>query len=241
MQYVFLSFIAGLLTIVSPCVLPLLPVVLAESSTEKNWKTPFVIIASMAVSIFAFTLLLKVSTVFLDVNESIWQNTSGVLIVIVGAALVFPNIWTFISMKIGLLKKTHELQNASLKKTGVIRNILLGASLGPIFTSCSPTYGIILATVFPSSYTVGLLNLFVYVFGLALILGAIAIGGQRVIKKISWASKSDGWFKKSLGVLLIILGVLIATGLIRDLETWWASSSFNFNDFEIDKIREIRK
>ena len=96
MQYVFLSFIAGLLTIVSPCVLPLLPVVLAGSSTEKNWKTPFVIIASMAVSIFAFTLLLKVSTVFLDVNESIWQNTSGVLIVIVGAALVFPNIWTFI-------------------------------------------------------------------------------------------------------------------------------------------------
>lgn len=239
MEYLLLSFFAGVLTVASPCVLPMLPVVFAGTTAEKSWRTPFTIIASLTVSIVAFTLLLKVSTVFIGVDESLWQIISGVLIAIVGLSMVFPKVWDFISVRAGFVNKSHELQNKSLEKKGMVRNILLGISLGPIFSSCSPTYGIILATVLPGSFSVGLLNIVIYALGLAFVLSVIAIGGQKLIQKISWASASNSWFRRSLGILLVIVGLLIATGLIRELEIWWASSEYNFINYEIDQVRKI--
>lgn len=241
MQYLFLSLLAGILTVASPCVLPLLPVVLGGSVSEKSWRTPFVIISSMSISIIIFTLLLKVSTIFLNVDSYFWLKLSGALVVMVGVSMTFPQLWDYISTKTGFVKKSHELQNTSIAKEGLSRNILLGTSLGPIFSSCSPTYGIIIATVLPTSFPIGLLNIIVYVFGLAVTLGAIAVGGQRVVKKMSWLSKSEGKFRRVIGIVFIIVGILIFTGLIRDLETWWASSDFNFIGFEIDQVQKIKK
>ncbi len=240
MEYLILSFFAGMLTVASPCVLPLLPVVLASSVAEKSRRSTFVIIGSLAVSIIAFTLFLKVSTVFIDVDDSIWLKLSGGLIVLVGLSLLFPKTWDFISIKLSFVEKAHVLQSKSLEHKGIVRNILLGASLGPIFSSCSPTYGIILGTVLPNSFSVGLLNLVLYTLGLVLVLTIIAVGGQGIVKHLAWASRSNGWFRKSIGIFLLIMGFLIATGLIRELEIWRANSDFNFIDFEVDQVKKIR-
>ncbi|HMS24880.1 MAG TPA: cytochrome c biogenesis protein CcdA [Acidimicrobiia bacterium] len=240
MEYLLLSFFAGMLTVASPCVLPLLPVVLGGSAIEKSWRTPSTIIASVGLSIIAFTLLLKVSTIFLGVDDDFWLKISGVLISVVGLSMAYPKLWDYVSIKFGFVEKSHELQNKSIQKKGILRNILLGVSLGPIFSSCSPTYGIILATVLPSNFAVGLLNIVVYDLGLVFILGLIALGGQRVIQKLSWVSNSDGLFRRGIGFMLVLVGLLIATGLIRDLETWWAGSDFNFIQFEIDRVQNIK-
>jgi cytochrome c biogenesis protein CcdA len=240
MEYILLSLFAGILTVASPCVLPLLPVVLASSAAEKSRRTPIIIIASLSISIVVFTLLLKVSTVFIGVDETFWLKLSGLLILAVGLSMLFPKVWDYISLKLKFIEKSHELQNKSLEKKGILRNILLGVSLGPIFSSCSPTYGIILGTVLPNSFAVGLLNLIVFALGLAIVLFAIAFGGQWVLKRLTWASKSDGWFRKFVGIFLVLIGILIATGLIRDLEIWWASSDFNFIGFEVDQVKKIQ-
>ncbi|MCA9327976.1 cytochrome c biogenesis protein DipZ, partial [Candidatus Saccharibacteria bacterium] len=69
-----LSFIAGLLTVFAPCVLPLLPVILGGSfdPTTRDRRRPYIIIASLLASLILFTILLKASTVLIGVDPKVW-------------------------------------------------------------------------------------------------------------------------------------------------------------------------
>jgi len=77
MTLLLASFLAGILTILAPCVLPVLPVVLAGSLGEKQKWYPYLVILSLAVSIVLFTLVLKVSTIFIDIPQNFWKYLSG--------------------------------------------------------------------------------------------------------------------------------------------------------------------
>ncbi len=70
------SFVAGILTILAPCVLPVLPVVLAGSVTEKKWWYPYLVTLSLALSVVLFTVLLKASTLLIDIPPSFWKILS---------------------------------------------------------------------------------------------------------------------------------------------------------------------
>ena len=99
-----------------------------------------------------------------------------------------------------------------------MKNILIGFSLGPVFSSCSPTYAIILAIVLPSSLLFGFAALVAYILGLAAVLLAIAIFGQKFIKNVKWIADPNGWFKKILGIVFILVGVAIMSGYDKKIE-----------------------
>jgi cytochrome c-type biogenesis protein len=69
-------FLAGVLTILAPCVLPVLPVVLAGSITERQRWYPYVVTLSLALSIVLFTIVLKASTLFIDIPSVFWKYLS---------------------------------------------------------------------------------------------------------------------------------------------------------------------
>ncbi len=215
-----LSLLAGVLTILSPCVLPLLPVVLAGSAAEKNRRAPFLVIASLAVSVMLFTLLLKATTALLGVPSNVWLIVSGALVVFIGASLAFPRVWDTISLRIGLQSAAGKLSERSGRASGTTRSLLLGFSLGPVFTSCSPTYGLILAVVLPASLADGVLNIAAYTLGLSAVMLAVAWGGRAVTSRLGWATDPRGRFRRGLGVFLILTGLLIGTGSIRAVEAW---------------------
>ena len=54
--------------------------------------------------------------------------------------------------------------------------------------------------------------------GLAIV--AVAIGGQKLITRLKWATDPTGWFKRSIGILFVIVGILIFTGTVKDLQAW---------------------
>jgi len=71
MILLIVSFIAGVLTILAPCILPLLPVVLGGAVSDAgNRRRPFIIIIALSLSVFIFTLLLKGSTALITVSPS---------------------------------------------------------------------------------------------------------------------------------------------------------------------------
>ena len=142
------AFIAGILTILAPCVLPVLPVILGGGLVQGQTKRILVICTSFIVSIVAFTLLLKVSTVCTGVNPMIWSYVSGTILILFGLIYVFPHIRENFSVAIGLYKTQNLLNNHDNSIRG---NILLGAALGPVFSSCSPTYAVIIALILPVS------------------------------------------------------------------------------------------
>lgn len=220
MELLPLSLLAGVLTVLSPCVLPLLPVILAGSAAESGRRSAYLIIASLAVSVIAFTLFIRGASALLGVPTDVWLIVSGSLVLFIGVTLAFPALWERISTVTGLNRATGELVDSSAQRTGAARPLLLGLSLGPIFTSCSPTYGLILAAVLPTSFAVGFANLLAYTVGLSALMLLIALGGQSMTRRMKWAVDPKGVFRRGLGGVLIVVGLLIATGVIKDVEAW---------------------
>lgn len=213
MTLLIISFIAGLLTVLAPCVLPILPIIIGGSiDGQNNYKRTIVIIASLCVSLVVFTLILKVSTVFIDVPQSFWTYTSSLIILFFGLSFLFPTIWDKIPGLAKISGNSNKLISAGFQKKSFVGDMIIGAALGPVFSTCSPTYFLILATVLPVSFSLGLFYILVYVFGLALALFAISILGDKLVEKLGGASDPRGVFKRSIGFIFILVALFIATG-----------------------------
>ena len=186
MILLIVSFIAGILTVLAPCVLPLLPVVLAGSAAEtKNVRRPLVIIVSLSASVFIFTLLLKGSTALIGASPTFWNYVSAIILAAFGLTLIFPETWARIVMKIpGHNKPDSVVMKGYNGHSSFWTDVLVGAALGPVFTTCSPTFFVILATVLPQSFALGIIDLLAYIIGLALALLLIAWIGQKLIDKL---------------------------------------------------------
>ena len=220
MSLLIVSFLAWVLTILAPCVLPLLPVILwasVEDSTNKY--KPYIIIASLSFSIILFSLLLKVSTALIWVDPIVWKIFSGWILVWFWIITIFPNLWKTFSTKIWFAWKSNEWLSKSANKSGLFWSIMVGMSLWPVFASCSPTYGLILAVILPTSFAIWLLNLFAYVLWLAVMLLLIALLGQKLIKNLKWASNPNGVFKKILGVLFLAIWLAIISWYDKVVES----------------------
>jgi cytochrome c biogenesis protein CcdA len=232
------AFIAGVLTTLAPCVLPMLPVIVGGSvvgaDQSRNLRRALVITGSLAVSIIAFTLLLKASTVFIDIDPDVWPIVSGVILIALGLVTLIPQIWEAISSLIGLQARTTKNLASANATDGVTGQILTGAALGPVFSSCSPLYGYVIVTAIPASFSHGLLLLVVYCIGLSGTLLLVALAGQRVIGKLGWAADSHGWFRRAMGLIFVLVGVGVLLGFDKDIQTWVLENS-PIAPWELDK------
>lgn len=233
-ELILIAFIAGVMTVLAPCILPLLPIIVGGSvrTGEKAWLRPFVITGSLAVSVILFTLLLKFSTSLLGIPPQVWQVASGIIIVLLGIAMVWPASWKKAGLRLNLA--SNKLLGNAGKKQGLIGDILTGAALGPVFSSCSPTFAFIVATVLPATFAVGFLYLVTYAVGLSSILLLVALLGQKLIAKLQWASNPNGWFKRTIGILFIVVGLFIATGFDHKVQTFLVQKGWYdpFSQFE---------
>lgn len=239
MILLIVSFIAGVLTVLAPCTLPLLPVIIGSSvngtdGEKPNLKKALIIAVSLGISMIIFTLLLKASTAFINIPQSTWSIISGSIILLFGLISIFPSVWEKIPLVGRLSTSSNKLLGVGYQKKGFWGDVIIGASLGPVFSTCSPTYFVILATVLPQSFGLGLVYLIAYATGLALVLLLIAFVGQKLANKLGVISDTHGRFKKWLGVFFIIIGILIIFGVDKRLETRLVNSG----TFDATKIEQ---
>jgi cytochrome c-type biogenesis protein len=227
MTLLVLSFIAGVLTVAAPCVLPLLPVIIggsiieaAKDKAERQWVRPLVIAASLAVSVVVFTLAIKGTTALLGVPQSVWQVVSGAIVMLLGLHFVWPQAWELLSAKARLSVKSNVALSKATRRRGWTGPVLIGAALGPVFSSCSPTYALIVATVLPVSFAEGFAYLLAYAFGMSATLLLIAYLGQAFVSRLRWLSNPNGWFRRVVGILFILVGLMVITGLDKDLQSY---------------------
>lgn len=116
------------------------------------------------ISIIAFTFLLKVSSLLIDINPNVWLIVSSVIITLYGLVLIFPATRDSISTKLGL-SRVNSLAETAENKGGFWGDVLLGASLGPIFSTCSPTYVLLFSTILPINLGLAVICMIVYVLG----------------------------------------------------------------------------
>lgn len=238
MLLLLISFFAGVLTILAPCVLPILPVMVGGtlSGKSKDRARPYVIVVSLAVSIVFFTLLLKVSTILVNLSPNVLTDFSGGLLIALGISAAVPELWeklvvslNFEAASLRFLGKSEKSQNQYLGP------VVTGIALGPVFSSCSPTYAFILASVLPSSFAAGFIYLIAYTLGLVAILLVILLSGRKYITRYPWAINTHSLFRRSLGLLFIIIGVAFITGYQVKAELWVANH-LPFDETRIERV-----
>lgn len=239
MALLIVSFVAGALTILAPCILPLLPVTLGGAMAESgNRRRPLIIVAALSVSVFVFTLLLKGSTALIDVSPTFWSYISAAILGLFGLTLLFPYTWAKFVLRLPGHNKPDSWLAVGYKHRGEWwADILVGAALGPVFTTCSPTFFLIIATVLPQSLGAGLADLLAYILGLALALLAVAYVGQRLVNRLEWATNPTGWFRRVLGALFVLMAVAIAWGFDKQIEASILRAGF----FDVTKLEQSIK
>jgi cytochrome c biogenesis protein CcdA/thiol-disulfide isomerase/thioredoxin len=206
---VLIGFVAGVITAVSPCVLPVLPIALAGGAAGER-RRPYAIIAGLVASFTVFTLSASALLSALGLPQDTLRNLAIAMLFVVAATLLVP--------RLGLLVE-QSLSRFSRRRGGDLGGgFLLGVSLGLVFVPCA---GPVLATisVLAAQHRIGVETVFLtlfYALGTGVVLLAVAIGGQRVSRRLRAGS---GWFRPALGVIMAVSALAIVFNLDQTLQT----------------------
>jgi cytochrome c biogenesis protein CcdA/thiol-disulfide isomerase/thioredoxin len=202
-----IGFVAGVVTALSPCVLPVLPIVLAGGATGRR---PLAIVAGIVVSFTVFTLFAAWLLDLLGLPQDLLRNLAIALLLVVALTLLVPQVGELLA---------RPLQALTRRGSGDLGGgFFLGASLGLVFVPCA---GPVLAavTVIAAKRDVGLDGVLLtlsYAIGAALPMLAIAFAGQRA----AGAFRSHAaWIRRGAGVLVAAAAIAIALGVDQELQT----------------------
>lgn len=228
MMFFLIAILAGIFTVLAPCILPLLPIVVGASETgeKRISRRAVTVIGSLSLSIIVFTLLLKTTTLFISIPQIFWSSLSGLIIIFVGLMITFPLLWAKIPFVQRLSTASNKTVGTGYQKKSYKGDILMGLALGPVFTTCSPTYLFIIATTLPASFIVGFIYLLGFTFGLALALLVVAYFGQRLVGILSSHLQVTGTVKQIFGIIITLVGVLILTGYDKKIEAFILDSGY---------------
>ncbi|MEL4305222.1 cytochrome c biogenesis CcdA family protein [Methanococcoides sp. LMO-2] len=193
------AFAAGMISIFSPCVLPLLPAIFAYS-TSKGPLRPVAIVLGLSIS---FTIMGVITSAFGSFFQQYLLYLSafaGLVIILFGFTLIF-DLATF--------NRFATLTGTDVKEKGLLGGLLLGMSLGIIWIPCiGPILASILALVaVEGDIAYGAFLLFIYSMGLGIPMLVIAYSANISSSVLSNIARYDMYVKKGAGVVLILVGL----------------------------------
>jgi len=206
-----LAFVGGVLTIVSPCILPVLPFVFSRADQPFR-RSGLPLLAGMAVT---FALVAAVATfagAWVVRANQIGRILAMVIFGILGLALLFPGIAEYLSRP--FVRLGGRVQGQDNQKPTVGRSLLLGVSTGLLWAPCAgPILGLILtgaAIEGASAHTAFLLVAFAAGAGCSLAVALLA--GNRVFALMKRSLGAEEWIRRGLGVAVLVGVVAIASG-----------------------------
>jgi cytochrome c biogenesis protein CcdA/thiol-disulfide isomerase/thioredoxin len=235
----FFAFISGLITILAPCIWPLLPIVLSSSATGGK-KKPLGITLGIMLSFTFFTLTISYIVKIIPFDPNILRIFAVIVIGFLGLTLIVPQLNQLVEGFVSRLSSKFGPANKN-KGTGFWAGFITGFSLGIVWSPCA---GPILATIATLSATQSvnfgiILVTLVYVTGVGIPLFLFAAVGNRIFKQSRGLNKYTGTIQKVFGVIMILTAVAIATNFDKTLQAklldLFPSYSNTLNAFESNK------
>lgn len=221
-SYVF-GFLAGTLSILSPCILPLLPIVLGAAASKHRFG-PLALAAGLTVSFTAVGLFVATIGFAIGLDGEIIRQGGGVLLAAVGLVLLVPVLSARFATAAGPASNWIESRLGGVGDgEGLAPQFAMGLVLGAVWSPCvGPTLGAasLLAAQGQSLGQVGLVML-LFGLGAALPLAIIGTASREVLMK--WRTRmlaAGSMGKMLLGGFLLLIGILVATGMDKVLEAW---------------------
>lgn len=204
-----LAFIEGFALIISPCVLPILPIILAGSLTGGKSR-PFGIIVGFVITFAVLTLFTRSLIHFLHIEADTLRTASYILLLILGALMVSTFLSDrFTALTNRLANAGHSLKTANDPKRGFWGGFIFGSLVSVIWTPCAgPVLAAVIVQVVMQTTTLqSILTLLAFTLGVALPMLLIALLGRKIINKFAFFKRHTTLFRKLLG--LIIIGTVL--------------------------------
>ena len=215
------AFLAGIITVLSPCILPILPIILTSSIGGQNTgkSRPMGVIIGFVLSFTFFTLFLSTIVRLSGISADTMRLLSVFIIAGFGMSLLIPAFQIFIER---LFSKLAGFMPTSQNRTGFGGGLLIGFSVGLLWTPC---VGPILASVI-SLAIIGTVTFDAFLITLAYSLGTaipmflIILGGQNALKRVPWLLANTTKIQKAFGVLMIVTAVGIYFNIDMRFQTY---------------------
>ncbi len=233
-----LAYLAGLVTLFNPCVLPILPIVLGAALGQSRYG-PAALTAGLVVSFSSFGMVVIAFGYSIGLSESAMRSAAAALLLAAGLVLLVPALHAaFATVTARLSNKGNRLLGR-LTGDGVMGQFLIGLLLGLVWAPCvGPTLG---AAIALASRGENLLQ----AYGIFLLFGAgvgtstllLAYGSRQAIgvKRLRLREVAR-YTRPAFGALLLVVGLMVLTGIDKELEglalalmpDWWVRLTTRF-------------
>lgn len=216
-----LAFLAGILSVLSPCVLPLLPLVLGAAASEHRLG-PVALAAGLALSFVAIGLFVATVGFAIGLDAEVFQLGAAIMLILVGLVLIVPEAETRLAVATGPMSNWTESRFGGFSTAGLPGQFSVGLLLGAVWTPCvGPTLGA--ASLLASQgRDLGAVALTMFLFGIGAALPLLILGMLSREVLMRWRDRmmsvSKG-LKATLGLILVVTGVAIVFGYDKVLQT----------------------
>ncbi|KAA8728656.1 cytochrome c biogenesis protein CcdA [Corynebacterium phocae] len=227
---ILIGLVGGVLTSLSPCILPVLPLILAVSSGDK--RRPYLVVAGLVVSFAALTLVGSLALNALGLPGSTVKWVGIGLLIAVGLGMLVPKLGEWLQAPFDKVPKPYFLQNKVRDRGGFAVGLVLGAvyvpCAGPVLAAITvaAATGEIDARIFGLTLS--------FAVGAALPLLAFAVGGNKVGQRVDWFQSNQGIIRRVSGVIVILLAIALAfdapAAIQRSLPDWTSSAQRSLGD-----------
>ncbi len=220
MSALALALLAGVLSTLSPCVLPLLPIVLGAALTEHRYG-PVALAGGVALSYVAVGLFVATIGFAIGLDQDVFRYVAAVLLIAIGAVLLLPKLQVQLAVAAGPVGNWAHAQAGGMSTRGLSGQFALGLLLGAVWSPCvGPTLGAA-SVLAAQGKDIGRVALTMITFGIGAAAPLIALGMLSREALMRWRDRllqAGKGGKYLLGGLLLFVGVLIVSGLDKRLE-----------------------
>ena len=216
------AYLAGALTLINPCVLPVVPIVLA-SALQAHRLGPVALAAGMGISFVALGLTIAAVGQALGLSDQTLARAGAIAMIGFGAVLLVPRLNAGFAMATAGMSSRADMQIDAVDRSGLSGQALTGVLLGAVWSPCvGPTLGgaISLASQGGNLMWAGAVMAF-FALGVASVMLALAYGARAALMRRRAAMQSlAARAKPVMGITLIAVGLMIFFRLHHVVEGW---------------------
>ncbi len=212
------SFLAGVVTILSPCILPVLPIILTGVVGRGRGK-PWGIVTGFVTSFTFFTLALSAIVQRTGLPADTLRVAAIVLLALFGFFLLIPALQLASE---NFITRFLPQQGALNKGRGFWSGFLVGLTLGLVWTPCvGPIMAAVITLAAASAIgAAAVLITLAYALGTAVPMLAIMFGGRKLLDRTPWIKTHSGVIQRSFGAVMVLMAFVLLKGYDRNFESW---------------------
>jgi cytochrome c-type biogenesis protein len=218
---VLFAFIAGILSILSPCVLPLIPIVLGTALSEHKLG-PIALSVGVAISFTAIGLFIATIGFAAGINANVFETAAAIMLVLIGVVLCVPALQMRLATAAGPISVFAQDRFGGFSSQGLFGQFGVGLLLGAIWSPCTgPTLGAA-SLMAARSQHLWLVALVMLAYGIGAGLPMMVLGFLSRETLMRWKGgmmQAGKGMKQAMGAMLVVLGVFMLSGLDKTVET----------------------